>query len=279
MIPGRDSIPSSLRAKTRWEKLVDGSVPTMLVHPSWEGEASAPVVLWMHGRTVNKEIDPGRFLRWMRAGIGACVIDLPGHGERYDETLQQPDRTLDVVTQMAREIDDIVAALSAYPQFDLKRMAIGGMSAGGMATILRLCNPHEFRCASVEATTGSWSHQRRRAMFRQQTEEAIAAIDPVHHLDSWREIPFQAIHTRADEWVAFEGQQEFISALRVRYTRPALIELIAFDKTGAPFEHAGFGRHAAEAKDRQRDFFMKWLLDDGPRHGASAADAPVVSGE
>lgn len=260
MLPGRDSLPSSLKRTARWEKLGGGRVPAMLVHPDWDSGEAVPVVLWMHGRTVNKELDPGRYLRWMRAGIGACAVDLPGHGERYDETLQQPDRTLDVVTQMIDEIDSIVEALAQYPQFDVNRLAIGGMSAGGMATIARLTKPHRFRCASVEATTGSWMHQRRRAMFREQTDETIAAIDPIQHLDGWREIPFQAIHTRADEWVAFEGQQEFIDALKARYADPALIDFITYDTTGAPFEHAGFGRHAADAKDRQRDFLSQQLL-------------------
>jgi dienelactone hydrolase len=261
MIPGRHAIPRSLRANARWEKLVNGHVPAMLVHPSWEGETAAPVVLWMHGRTVTKEIDPGRYLRWMRAGIGACAVDLPGHGERLDEALQQPERTLDVVKQMMDEIDPIVEALAAFPQFDPHRMAIGGMSAGGMAVIARLCREHPFRCASVEATTGSWSHQRRRAMFRNKSEDEIAALDPIRHLDNWREVPFQALHTRADEWVTFEGQREFIDALRARYRDPSRIEFITFDETGAPYEHAGFGRYAAEAKDQQRDFFRKWLVD------------------
>jgi len=34
----------------------------------------------MHGRTANKELDPGRYLRLIRAGIAVCAIDLPGHG-------------------------------------------------------------------------------------------------------------------------------------------------------------------------------------------------------
>jgi len=231
----------------------------MLVHPNWDSDEPAPIVLWMHGRTVSKEIDPGRYLRWMRAGIAACAIDLPGHGERFDDSLQQPGRTLDVIVGMIDEIDGIVAELTRMPEFDASRMGIGGMSAGGMATIARLCTSHPFQCASVEATTGSWMHQRRRAMFRDQPEDVILAKDPIRKLDSWRELPFQAIHSRADEWVSFEGQQEFIAALQARYAQPELVELIAYDSTGAPNEHAGFGRMAADAKDRQRDFFVRWL--------------------
>ena len=32
-------------------------IPVLLVHPDWNGGHHVPVVLWMHGRTVTKEID------------------------------------------------------------------------------------------------------------------------------------------------------------------------------------------------------------------------------
>lgn len=258
-----EQLPSSLRAAARWQRLDNADVPTMLVHPGWESGRQVPVVLWMHGRTVTKEIDPGRYLRWMRAGFGACAIDLPGHGERFDADLQKPQNTLRIVEQMASEIDDVLAALASLGVFDVSRPAIGGMSAGGMATLLRLCSEHPFCCASVEATTGSWEHQREREMFQNVPAERIEAQSPIRNLKSWREIPFQAIHARHDEWVAYEGQQAFIHALQQRYYDPSLIELHTYDRTGAPFEHAGFGRVSADAKDRQLAFFRKWLMN-GP---------------
>lgn len=260
MIERFAQMPASLRAKAQWRRLADGRIPALLVHPDWEARAPSPVVIWMHGRTVNKELDPGRYLRWMRAGIGACAVDLPGHGERLDPSLQDPARTLDVVRRMIAEIDDIVAALGQIAAFDPERVAIGGMSAGGMAALARLCRPHPFACASVEATTGSWEHQRRREMFQNRAPEEVAALDPVRHLDGWREIPLQAIHARLDEWVPIEGQAEFIEALRSRYRDPSSIEFIEYDRTGAPNEHAGFGSMAADAKDRQVAFFKRRLL-------------------
>jgi hypothetical protein len=134
------------------------------------------------------------------------------------------------------------------------------MSAGGMIALARLCRPHGFRCASVEATTGSWKHQRERQMFRDRSDEEINALNPIEHLGGWRHIPVQAIHARLDAWVSIDGQREFIEALRQRYRDPSLIEVVEFDRTGAPHEHAGFGRFAAAAKDAQLDFLRRWLL-------------------
>ncbi|TDJ57971.1 MAG: hypothetical protein E2O40_02105 [Planctomycetota bacterium] len=254
-------LPTSLRAQARWQRLTSAGVPAMLVHPDWESATPVPVVLWMHGRTVDKELDPGRYLRWMRAGIAACAVDLPGHGERFDAALQEPDRTLDVVRQMLGEIDPIVDALGAMGLFDLDRAGIGGVSAGGMTALARLCTRHRFRCVSVEATTGSWRHQSHRPMFRDRGEEA-GDLDPIEHLDGWREIPFQALHARHDEWVPIDGQQTFIDALRRQYRDPDRIEFIRYDRTGAAYEHAGFGRMASEAKNSQLDFLKRRLRPD-----------------
>lgn len=261
MIERFAQMPSALRANARWQRLGRAAaVPAMLVHPDWNRSEPAPVVIWMHGRTASKELDPGRYLRWMRVGIGACAVDLPGHGGRLDPALQEGRRTLDVVRQMMNEIDEIVESLQAMRVFDMDRLAIGGMSAGGMAALARLCRPHPFRCAAVEATSGSWEHQRHREMFQGLSPEAIDELNPIKHLDGWREIPLQAIHAKLDQWISIEGQREFIEALRKRYTDPSIIEFIEYDQTGAPGEHVGFGAKASIAKDRQRDFLKLWLV-------------------
>ena len=88
-------------------------------------------------------------------------------------------------------------------------------------------------------------------------------LDPIEHLDGWREIPLLALHGRHDEWVPIEGQQAFLDALGRRYRDPGLIEFIRYDRTGAAYEHVGFGRMAADAKSRQSGFFKRWLIADG----------------
>src|SRR5690606_30736419 len=144
--------PKSLLPHVRTVRLpsrVGEDIPALLIHPDWA--TSAPVAIWMHGRTANKELDAGRYQRWLRAGVAACSIDLPGHGERAIETHQQPEYTLRMVRQAVAEIDSVVEALAdpAYAgAFNLDRLAIGGMSAGGIVALRRLCDPHPFVCAA-----------------------------------------------------------------------------------------------------------------------------------
>lgn len=254
------ALPSRLRAATRFMRLGPDQVPALVAHPDWEAGQRVPAVFWMHGRTVAKELDPGRYLRWIRAGFAAVALDLPGHGERFDPAMQEPERTLDVVLTMADQIDGVVDAALELDVIDADRLGIGGMSAGGMATLTRLIRPHRFACVSVEATTGSWRHQAERAMFRHEPPGRMDEHDPIQHVEAWRPIPFQAIHTRADEWVDFDGQAAFVDAVRERATAPAEVDFVIYDQTGAPNEHAGFGRFAADAKDRQRDFFGRHLV-------------------
>lgn len=244
-------------AISRRVRLAGGAVPALLVHPFLErgqqrAARPAPVVLWMHGRTAAKEIDPGRFLRHARAGIATCAVDLPGHGERLDEGLQDPARSLEVVERMAEEIDGVVADLERSGEHAGCGFGVGGMSAGGMAAMVRLTRAHRFDAALVECSTGSWRWQSGRAMF---DPGRVARLNPIDHLASWRDIPFLALHNVGDEWVAVDGQREFIEALRARSARPESIGMHEYAATGAPNEHAGFGRMGSDAKDRGTAFF------------------------
>jgi hypothetical protein len=92
----------------------------------------------------------------------------------------------------------------------------------------------------------------------------IAQIDPSKHLDSFRPIPLLALHNEGDEMVPVSIQRSFLARLRDHYQSqgadPDLIELRTFTDTGAPQEHAGFGRHANEAKNVQVAFLERILL-------------------
>lgn len=266
MIERFAAMPSALREAARWVRLgegeVAGGVPCMVAHPDWT--TRGPVMVWMHGRTVRKEIDPGRYLRWLRAGIGVCAVDLPGHGERYDEGLQSPTRTLEVVERMIREVDVVVRALGVGEYgnvFDGARMGIGGMSAGGMVTLRRLCEPHGFVCAAVESTAGDFSLMP--GYDARHGAEAVARLDPMRHVEGWRPIPLLALHSEKDEWVPVGAIRGFVERLREEYAARGadggMVELVTWAETGAPNEHAGFGRVSNDAKNVQTAFLSRWL--------------------
>lgn len=278
-MPDLGQLPLSLRARSRWTTLA--GVPALIVHPdpveaihadeagarprdATNGRRSHPALVWMHGRTASKEIDPGRFLRLVRAGIGVVSLDLPGHGERADPRLIEASATLDVVEQMERELDAVVSAAMREGPFDPQALAIGGFSAGGMVTLMRLCRPHSFRAAIVEATTGDWQFLHHR---RELDEARIARVNPIRHLEAWVPTPLLVLHAENDEWVPIESQRAFVAALHARGVPSELIEFRAFPRTGAPFEHIGFGRYASEAKDLGAEFLGRHLLGGAEPRG------------
>jgi len=244
---------SALQRNARHLRL-GADVPVMLVQPE-DQQGPCPLLIWMHGRTAEKELDPGRYLRLMRRGIATCAIDLPGHGERLDSALHEPKAVLRIVEQMAGELDGIIEDLRGTGSFDPDRIAVGGISAGGMAALVRCCNTHAFAALCLEATTGNLSH---RASASFADPERLDRLDPITHLDGWREIPLLVLHNRHDAWIDIDGQHAFIRAMRDRYEDPEQIRMHVYEElTGAPFEHAGFGRFSADAKDRM----VRFLLD------------------
>ncbi|MBL8762968.1 MAG: prolyl oligopeptidase family serine peptidase [Phycisphaerae bacterium] len=259
-----------------------GDIPILVAHPDWK--APAPVVVWLHGRTAHKELDPGRYLRWIRAGMGACAMDLPAHGERSDVGRQDPSQSLDTIARAAGEIDAVVTGLNdpAWSgMFDLGRLAIGGMSLGGMAALLRLCEPHRFRAASVEGSAG-WleglyvpgalpvpeqgdGEGRVPVSGAPATHDpaAVRRVDPVAHLEGFVPIPLLVLHSEADRIVPWLVQRRFVERLRSHYRArgadESMIEVRTWASTGAPLEHVGFGRFSNDAKNTQAEFLARAL--------------------
>lgn len=284
-------LPRYLAERSKNVRLSRAQIPALVAHPDWPGVASPrPTLLWLHGRTANKELDPGRYMRCLRAGIATCAIDLPHHGERFDEDGQRPQATLHTLQEAIPEIDMVVDAL-ADPifagAFDLDRLAIGGMSMGGMATLRRLCDSHPFKCAAVECTTGwlSGLYVPEKAVGDTTAHgpggtctvvvprwvkdrwpgdppyEVIAQVDPSQHLEGFRPIPLLALHAETDEIIPWGQMQTFLGMLRGQYRAsggdPNLIQFQTWRDTGAPNEHAGFGTYGNEAKNAQAEFLTR----------------------
>jgi dipeptidyl aminopeptidase/acylaminoacyl peptidase len=249
-------MPRTLRTHAQW--LQAGPAPALVIHPDAPGEERPrPFLLWMHGRTAFKEMDNGRYLRLLRAGIATVAIDLPGHGERAHPPLQESERTMEVIEGMLRELPAVLQALAESPGLDANRMAIGGMSLGGMVTLAALCRTHTFRAAVVEATTGDWTH-----LTGTQHDPARAdAMEPARHLDRWQPVPLLAIHAQLDEWIQIQWQRTFLERVRaVNADHP--VELLEFPRTGAPHEHIGFGTFGPQAKDACTAFLQRWIAPE-----------------
>ena len=255
--PVFEDLPQAIRRTARIEHLAE--VPCLLIPAHAEApKTGAPMLLWMHGRTASKEVDPGRYLRMMRSGIAVCAVDLPGHGERHAAHMNDPARVVDIVLQMVDEIDAVTWAAIDALGVNPDRVALGGMSAGGMAAIARLCLPHRFRALTLEATSGDWSSLASWSQLDEQARAKAMERDPIRHLDGWRPLPVLAAHARGDQWIPWSGQQRFLELLR---TRGCAVQTEVFDETGALHEHVGFGRYAAQVKETQRDFLVHALQE------------------
>jgi alpha-beta hydrolase superfamily lysophospholipase len=275
-----DTLPRFLAERSRLVRL--GEVPALLAHPGWgqdptEFSGPRPFLLWMHGRTANKELDPGRYMRCLRAGIAVCAVDLPGHGERSDQAITGPEHTVEVVSRMVAEIDLIVAALKRFGEFDTSRIAIGGMSAGGMSALRRLCDPHTFVAGAVECTTGwlNWLYFQDVRLaagdgdalparwIASHSREAVNGIDSVEHIHTFAPIPMLFLHPETDRVVPYRGLERFVELLRTRYrflgADDDLLEVRTWRDTGAPEEHSGFGKYGNDAKNAQLEFLVRHL--------------------
>lgn len=244
-------------------------MPALLAHPDWE--TPRPVVIWMHGRTVNKELDSGRYLRWLKAeggGIAACAIDLPGHGDRFDRKFHHPENTLQLLETALGEVDHVYEALGDPKWkgvFDLDRVAIGGMSAGGMVTLRRLCDDHPFVGAAVEGTTGwlegLYGPNGATPWPVQHDQTKVDTMDAMRRLSAWRAIPVLALHAELDQIVPLRLQERFIESLRAHYrdigADPEMVRMVTWPQTGAPQEHSGFGKFGNEAKNEQTTFLTR----------------------
>jgi len=147
------------------------------------------------------------------------------------------------------------------------------MSAGGMATLRRLCEPHPFVAAAIEGTTGDLlglyfpnDGDPGEHVAADHDRAAVERIDTLTHLGGFDPLPLLALHIDGDQLVPLDVQRGFLGRLADHYdARGAsrdLIRLETFRDTGAPYEHAGFGRYGNDAKNIQLGFLTRVLLGE-----------------
>ncbi|MEO0511747.1 MAG: alpha/beta fold hydrolase [Planctomycetota bacterium] len=266
--PRFDALPASLKTTSTLRRLA--GVPAMVTLPAEDARPAGGVV-WMHGRTAHKEIDNGRFLRLMRAGYASVALDLPGHGQRAEPGREHHDRTPGVLLEMLEELPGVIDAVrSDVPEIDADRLVIGGMSAGGMVAARACCDAHPFLGLAMESSTG-WLRKLYSMDIedadgprgaRSHSDEIVARVDAMAALEErrldWRTVPVLALHSAIDRTVPLACQTGFLDRVRSVYRErgddPGLVELKTWPETGAPYEHAGFGRVAGEAKSVFLDF-------------------------
>lgn len=271
------TLPTSLRQNARLEKLGAG-VPALICLPE-EHEPPVGALVWMHGRTAFKELDNGRYLRLMRAGIASIALDLPGHGERYEAGRDHHSVTPGVIAQMLEELPGVIDDLrEREPRIDPNRLLLGGMSAGGMVAARACYGSDRFRGLIMESSSG-WLRKLYdseietpdghlgRIAHTGEAASLVESIDTMHQLGeepgAWPTIPVLALHSETDRTVPISCQQGFMNRLREIYAERGAdteqVRLHTWPETGAPYEHAGFGKVASEAKGLVVEFVLQHI--------------------
>ncbi len=138
-----------------WQTQRLAEVPALL---AWR-EATRerlPVVLWLHGYTVDKQTNRAELEFFAQAGFLAVAVDAPGHGERRraddaaDDNLspqQREQRLCAIVAQSVAETPAIVDALAGSELADVRRLAICGVSMGACSVYGALASEPRLRAA------------------------------------------------------------------------------------------------------------------------------------
>src|SRR5438093_1499418 len=100
----------------------------------------------------------------------------------------------------------------------LDRFAKLPASLAGKPRTVRLAEPHPFKCAAVESTTGDLA-----ALYASPAThppDRIAPLDPAQHLADFKPIPLLALHSESDRVVPIDSQRRFIDRLKSHYSAP-----------------------------------------------------------
>ncbi len=246
-----------------------GDVPVAWIEP--EGAGQRTLVIWLPGFSGTKEkMEP--YLRDLAAaGFVALAYDPYQHGERMVETLDELRARIKGNIRrhfwpiLARTAEDVTQVIDwAVERLGVgERLGMGGISAGGDASVAAAALDHRIEAVAAGIATPDWL---RPGSFEPPGEPDAAAREdyrrrnPLTNLDAYRHMPAITFQNGAlDRQVPPDGSVRFVDALRreIYAGCPERIEAVLHDGVAHAFEDAQwrrslawFRRHLACPTDR-----------------------------
>lgn len=119
------------------EKCKIGEIPFLHVVNMTNEMQSIPLIVFYHGYTGEKEYDLHYAYRLAEKGYRVVLPDAPYHGER-EEQISFEERELkfwDIVIRSIHELEGIVEHFKAKGLVDEKKIAVSGVSMGGITAL------------------------------------------------------------------------------------------------------------------------------------------------
>lgn len=224
--------------KTIVRKRLVGNIPVLEVVAEKLRGNKLPLIIYYHGWQINKTLMLTQARKLAAEGLRVVLPDAPNHGERAREISPIPSLTFwNSIHGNLFEFDYIVAYFQSRDLAD-ERLAVGGISMGGMTTTALLTQHPEIQAAACVMGTPSLIHYRDRIMGHAQTLNFHLPKD-YRALTQWLELydlslnperlanrPLFIWHGDEDERVPIEPVQAFVA------DNPAANIEAHFTKTG-----------------------------------------------
>lgn len=123
-------------------------IPYLTVVDATKCQTQLPTVFVYHGWQNSKEEQLIDAYEIAKKGYRVIVPDIIGHGERQVEAITEQD-FFDIVIQTVKELPQLVDHLNEQHLIDLNKIAITGMSMGGIITCAALTQYDWLKTAAI----------------------------------------------------------------------------------------------------------------------------------
>ena len=192
-----------------FEKRRLGAAPALIARPS-AARLPLPTVLWFHGFTAGKATHRPELTMLAEAGFLAVGLDAAGHGERrpadfdalFGGTDDENEQTFySLVAETVVEVPGIFDLLCAEGVADEARLAVAGVSMGGMITYGATAADPRIRAAVALLASPEWPHP----------------ASPHQEIDRFFPTALLSITAGRDETVPAAAARAFHTDLEARY--------------------------------------------------------------